>query len=189
MRCRLSRIFSVDAIVSIRSFVADSPSFLPAAIALYAAKKVLDRFDLMDKICNRTYIYNICWDDPAVDYQILNITPDDVVYQICSAGDIALDYATEGPSSPSKIGRATRAYVPDVRILKNDALTRMFIRRANERDRLSRASYKVSAGYVGPVASSHLGTTAASESPVSADYQALSSRSPQTLQNAQSSPL
>ena len=103
MRCRLSRIFSVDAIVSIRSFGAALPSFLPAAIALYAAKKVLDRFDLMDKICNRTYIYNICWDDPAVDYQILNITPDDVVYQICSAGDIALDYATEGPSSPSKI--------------------------------------------------------------------------------------
>ncbi|EJK50635.1 hypothetical protein THAOC_30327 [Thalassiosira oceanica] len=81
--------------------MADSPSFLPAAgaaIALFAAKKVLDRFDLMDKICNRTYIYNICWEDPAVDHQVLNITHDDVIFRICSAGDIVLDYAIEGPS-------------------------------------------------------------------------------------------
>mmetsp|Transcript_17084 Transcript_17084/g.38419 ORF Transcript_17084/g.38419 Transcript_17084/m.38419 type:complete len:704 (+) Transcript_17084:283-2394(+) len=93
--------FSMDAIVSFRSFMADSPSFLPAAgaaIALFAAKKVLDRFDLMDKICNRTYIYNICWEDPAVDHQVLNITHDDVIFRICSAGDIVLDYAIEGPS-------------------------------------------------------------------------------------------
>ena len=52
----------------------------------------------MDKICNRTYIYNICWEDPAVDHQVLNITPDDVIFRICSAGDIVLDYAIEGPS-------------------------------------------------------------------------------------------
>ncbi|EJK55735.1 hypothetical protein THAOC_24500 [Thalassiosira oceanica] len=98
---QLNLIIAVDAIVSFRSFMTDSPSFLlaaGAAIALFAAKKVLDRFDLMDKICNRTYIYNICWEDPAVDHQVLNITHDDVIFRICSAGDIVLDYAIEGPS-------------------------------------------------------------------------------------------
>jgi S-adenosylmethionine-diacylglycerol 3-amino-3-carboxypropyl transferase len=55
-------------------------------------------FDMIEKICSRTYIYNICWEDPAVDRQILNISKDDVLFRICSAGDIVLDYAIEGPS-------------------------------------------------------------------------------------------
>ena len=60
-------------------------------------KLVKETFSMMDAICNRTYIYNICWEDPAVDHQILKISPDDVVFRICSAGDIVLDYAIEGP--------------------------------------------------------------------------------------------
>merc|ERR1712137_766137 len=52
---------------------------------------------MIEMICNRTYIYNICWEDPDVDQQILNITKDDVIFRICSAGDIVLDYAIEGP--------------------------------------------------------------------------------------------
>jgi ubiquinone/menaquinone biosynthesis C-methylase UbiE len=52
---------------------------------------------MIDHICNRTYIYNICWEDPAVDHQILKIQPHDVIFRICSAGDIVLDYAIEGP--------------------------------------------------------------------------------------------
>ena len=55
-------------------------------------------FNMIDTICNRTYIYNICWEDPAIDHQILKITPGDVIFRICSAGDIVLDYAIEGPS-------------------------------------------------------------------------------------------
>jgi len=55
-------------------------------------------FDMIEMICNRTYIYNICWEDPAVDHQILKIQSDDVIFRICSAGDIVLDYAIEGPS-------------------------------------------------------------------------------------------
>lgn len=55
-------------------------------------------FNMMDTICNRTYIYNCCWEDPAVDHQILQIQPDDVIFRICSAGDIVLDYAIEGPA-------------------------------------------------------------------------------------------
>jgi ubiquinone/menaquinone biosynthesis C-methylase UbiE len=59
---------------------------------------VRSSFNMMDTICNRTYIYNCCWEDPAVDHQILQIKPDDVIFRICSAGDIVLDYAIEGPA-------------------------------------------------------------------------------------------
>jgi ubiquinone/menaquinone biosynthesis C-methylase UbiE len=63
------------------------------------AKKILEKsFNMIDQICNRTYIYNICWEDPAVDHQILKIQPSDVIFRICSAGDIVLDYAIEGPA-------------------------------------------------------------------------------------------
>lgn len=55
-------------------------------------------FDMIEQICNRTYIYNICWEDPAVDHEIMNIEEEDVIFRICSAGDIVLDYAIEGPS-------------------------------------------------------------------------------------------
>jgi ubiquinone/menaquinone biosynthesis C-methylase UbiE len=67
--------------------------------SLYIGKKIVQKsFNMIDTICNRTYIYNICWEDPAVDHKVLNITPDDVIFRICSAGDIVLDYAIEGPS-------------------------------------------------------------------------------------------
>jgi len=70
------------------------------AVAGYFSTKFLIRrcFNMIDAICNRTYIYNICWEDPAVDHQILKINRDDVIFRICSAGDIVLDYAIEGPS-------------------------------------------------------------------------------------------
>jgi S-adenosylmethionine-diacylglycerol 3-amino-3-carboxypropyl transferase len=65
----------------------------------YILRKLLkESFNMIDTICNRTYIYNICWEDPAVDHQILKIQSDDVIFRICSAGDIVLDYAIEGPS-------------------------------------------------------------------------------------------
>ena len=70
-----------------------------AVLGLYVGRKIVKKsFNMIDTICNRTYIYNICWEDPAVDHQILKITPDDVIFRICSAGDIVLDYAIEGPS-------------------------------------------------------------------------------------------
>jgi S-adenosylmethionine-diacylglycerol 3-amino-3-carboxypropyl transferase len=70
-----------------------------AVMACAAVRWILRKsFNMIDTICNRTYIYNICWEDPAVDHQILNIQPDDTIFRICSAGDIVLDYAIEGPS-------------------------------------------------------------------------------------------
>lgn len=65
--------------------------------AMIGNKIVQKSFDMMDTIVNRTYIYNICWEDPAVDHAVLKIQPDDVIFRICSAGDIVLDYAIEGP--------------------------------------------------------------------------------------------
>mmetsp|Transcript_36251 Transcript_36251/g.51283 ORF Transcript_36251/g.51283 Transcript_36251/m.51283 type:complete len:703 (-) Transcript_36251:203-2311(-) len=67
---------------------------LGLTVAWYFIQK---SFDMIEMICNRTYIYNICWEDPAVDHQILKIQKEDVIFRICSAGDIVLDYAIEGP--------------------------------------------------------------------------------------------
>jgi S-adenosylmethionine-diacylglycerol 3-amino-3-carboxypropyl transferase len=70
-----------------------------AAVSLLVLRQLIRRsLDMIDTICNRTYIYNICWEDPAVDQEILKITKDDVIFRICSAGDIVLDYAIQGPS-------------------------------------------------------------------------------------------
>ena len=78
----------------------ESPLVLAAggtALFFAARKLVRSSFNMIDTICNRTYIYNICWEDPAVDHEILKISNDDVIFRICSAGDIVLDYAIELP--------------------------------------------------------------------------------------------
>jgi S-adenosylmethionine-diacylglycerol 3-amino-3-carboxypropyl transferase len=79
-----------------------SPYALTAVglVGAFSLRNVLQKkfANLIDTICNRTYIYNICWEDPAVDHEILKIQPDDVIFRICSAGDIVLDYAIEGPA-------------------------------------------------------------------------------------------
>lgn len=41
----------------------------------------------------RNYVYAFTWEDPAVDLKYLDITPDDSMLVITSAGDNALDYA------------------------------------------------------------------------------------------------
>lgn len=76
--------------------------WIAIAAAVVAALAALQKFffpgGVMGTICNRTYIYNCCWEDPAVDLEILKIESSDVIFRICSAGDIVLDYAIEGPS-------------------------------------------------------------------------------------------
>jgi hypothetical protein len=44
------------------------------------SKLIKSSFNMIDTICNRTYIYNILLEDPAVDQQILKITKDDVIF-------------------------------------------------------------------------------------------------------------
>lgn len=41
-------------------------------------------------------VYNICWEDPRIDHQMLNLGPEDNVLVITSAGCNALDYILKG---------------------------------------------------------------------------------------------
>ena len=41
-------------------------------------------------------VYNACWEDPRLDKEALNLTPNDSVLVITSAGCNALSYALEG---------------------------------------------------------------------------------------------
>lgn len=52
-----------------------------------------------DTLVGRCLVYNTCWEDPAVDRQILGLGEDDDVLVITSAGCNALDYALAGARS------------------------------------------------------------------------------------------
>jgi S-adenosylmethionine-diacylglycerol 3-amino-3-carboxypropyl transferase len=87
------------AAIAAIDFTSPTTWVLTGSACLYIAYKAFkSSFNMIAHICNRTYIYNICWEDPAVDVKVLQIKPDDVIFRICSAGDIVLDYAIEGPS-------------------------------------------------------------------------------------------
>lgn len=64
-----------------------------------AARRLVDRFDqtVFDAIYSRSLVYNTCWEDPAVDRQALQVTPQDTLLVITSAGCNTLDYALQGP--------------------------------------------------------------------------------------------
>lgn len=44
-------------------------------------------------------VYNTCWEDPAVDRQALQLSPEDSLLVITSAGCNVLDYALDGPAA------------------------------------------------------------------------------------------
>ncbi|KAL1976867.1 hypothetical protein VTN31DRAFT_3149 [Thermomyces dupontii] len=46
---------------------------------------------------NNEYIYAFNWEDPRVDHELLNISTDDVILAITSAGDNILDYLQRSP--------------------------------------------------------------------------------------------
>jgi S-adenosylmethionine-diacylglycerol 3-amino-3-carboxypropyl transferase len=58
-----------------------------------------DKLDqkLFDAIYARSLVYNTCWEDPAVDRQALDLSADDRMLVITSAGCNVLDYALAGP--------------------------------------------------------------------------------------------
>lgn len=62
------------------------------------ASTLADKFDhrLFNAICSRSLVYNTCWEDPAVDRLALNLTPQDTMLVITSAGCNVLDYALSG---------------------------------------------------------------------------------------------
>lgn len=51
---------------------------------------------LMFKFLNKTYIYNVSWEDPRMDQRVFNLNESDHVITIASAGCNALDYIIEG---------------------------------------------------------------------------------------------
>lgn len=51
---------------------------------------------LMFKFLNKTYIYNVSWEDPRMDHRVFHLTEDDHILTIASAGCNVLDYIIEG---------------------------------------------------------------------------------------------
>lgn len=63
------------------------------------ARNLVDRFDqrVFNAIYSRSLVYNTCWEDPAVDRRALDISRNDTMLVITSAGCNVLDYALAGP--------------------------------------------------------------------------------------------
>jgi len=51
---------------------------------------------LMFRFLNKTYIYNVSWEDPRMDHRVFKLTEEDHVITIASAGCNVLDYIIEG---------------------------------------------------------------------------------------------
>jgi betaine lipid synthase len=51
---------------------------------------------VMMRVINRTWIYNMSWEDPRIDQRVLNLGKEDHVITISSAGDNVLDYLVAG---------------------------------------------------------------------------------------------
>ncbi len=59
----------------------------------------LDRLNdrVFEALYSRALVYNACWEDPAIDRQVLDIHPGDTMVVIASAGCNVLDYALDDP--------------------------------------------------------------------------------------------
>src|SRR5579872_6889811 len=66
-----------------------------------------------DLIHRTNLVYNTCWEDPRVDRIALDLSPDDELVVITSAGCNALDYVLAGPK---------RVYAVDVNPRQNALL-------------------------------------------------------------------
>jgi S-adenosylmethionine-diacylglycerol 3-amino-3-carboxypropyl transferase len=68
-------------------------------LKLTQQSKPADRLNdrIFNLIYSRSLVYNTCWEDPAIDRQALELTPDDSIMVITSAGCNVLDYAITGP--------------------------------------------------------------------------------------------
>lgn len=51
---------------------------------------------IMFKFLNKTYIYNVSWEDPRMDHRVFNLKETDHIVTIASAGCNVLDYIIEG---------------------------------------------------------------------------------------------
>jgi len=71
--------------------------FYFAAKMIMVIQDVYTQNFIMEAIKEKKVIYNISWEDPRVDHQVLKCGPEDVVLTISSAGCNVLDYMIEGP--------------------------------------------------------------------------------------------
>lgn len=62
----------------------------------FSMKESIDQ-KVFNAIYARSLVYNTCWEDPAVDRQALNLSKEDVMVVITSAGCNVLDYALQSP--------------------------------------------------------------------------------------------
>ena len=62
--------------------------------------RAIDRLNdhVFNSIYSRSLVYNTCWEDPAIDRKVLNLTDKDEVMVITSAGCNVLDYVLTGPA-------------------------------------------------------------------------------------------
>jgi S-adenosylmethionine-diacylglycerol 3-amino-3-carboxypropyl transferase len=54
---------------------------------------------LFGLILGKRLIYNTCWEDPRIDRELLQLTPESTVVAITSAGCNVLDYLLDGPAA------------------------------------------------------------------------------------------
>ena len=65
--------------------------------------------DLLFKTIHQRYlIYNMCWEDPRIDRQLLGLDRDSQVVVLTSAGCNALDYLLDAPPGHPRCGLAPR---------------------------------------------------------------------------------
>lgn len=53
----------------------------------------------MNWIISKTWLYNIAWEDPLVDYELLEMNKEDDIFYITTGGDNALTYLSKGVNS------------------------------------------------------------------------------------------
>jgi S-adenosylmethionine-diacylglycerol 3-amino-3-carboxypropyl transferase len=87
----VTEIFMVDAVTAMPLAAVPPIPQTPLTLA--------DRLDawVFARLWSNFLVYNTCWEDPAVDRQVLQIGADDRVLVITSAGCNTLDYLVEAP--------------------------------------------------------------------------------------------
>lgn len=110
------------------------------AIWPFAPRQTMPKPSLLDRLHNRVFqslignslVYNTCWEDPAVDREILEIDAESDVLVITSAGCNALDYLLAGARSVTAVDINPRQNallelkVAAIRCLDEDQVFAMF---------------------------------------------------------------
>eukprot|EP00916_Digyalum_oweni_P024082 GHVL01039856.1.p1 GENE.GHVL01039856.1~~GHVL01039856.1.p1 ORF type:complete len:645 (+),score=111.73 GHVL01039856.1:47-1981(+) len=88
MREEIASVLYCITFICIRTFL----------ICFYPIIMILTYFTdrILTYLVDSCYIYNVSWEDPRIDLNVMNLKTSDKIITICSAGDNVLDYAIEG---------------------------------------------------------------------------------------------